>query len=268
MPTVGGNAALLSTYAGTYSAATAYKAGQVVTFSGGSYLALVASTNVSPTAGASNATWALIAAKGDTGAAGSSSGTGTVTYSSGKWYDIRTAWAPAAQMGGASMPVSTLYYTPCYLFSALPINAVGFALGGGTASSAGATMRVGLYGCNADGSVGSRVTDWGEIAITTNSTFVGFTATVSATLPAGWNYFALQSNTNLPGYIMSVTSTNNMLLPAVGSTLGPNANGSTGPAVAYKQSNSGALPASPSGLTTILNTTSTDAPFNVWYRAA
>lgn len=58
------------TYAGTYSGTNTYRASDVVTYMGGSYVALSATTGTAPTVGASSATWGLIAKQGDTGATG------------------------------------------------------------------------------------------------------------------------------------------------------------------------------------------------------
>lgn len=63
---------------GTYTAGTSYERLDIVTYQGGSWIALQNSTNVTPAAGAY---WAQIAAKGDTGTAGQSCtvAIGTVT---------------------------------------------------------------------------------------------------------------------------------------------------------------------------------------------
>jgi hypothetical protein len=76
MPAVGLNGSYASAYAGTYSAATAYQAGQLVSYFGGSYLALQASTGTAPSSGASTTVWALVAGPGPTGATGPAGGTG------------------------------------------------------------------------------------------------------------------------------------------------------------------------------------------------
>lgn len=64
MPAIGG-AGL--NYKGTYSSSLSYNVNDVVQLGGSSYIALVANTNVSPTTGASNATWGLASLAGTAG---------------------------------------------------------------------------------------------------------------------------------------------------------------------------------------------------------
>lgn len=71
MLVVGSNSSVASAYTGAYSGSASYTPGQLVSFSGGTYLALLAAgVGVAPTAGVSTSTWALLAAKGDSGTNG------------------------------------------------------------------------------------------------------------------------------------------------------------------------------------------------------
>lgn len=65
MPAIGG-AGL--NYKGAYSSSAAYNVNDSVQYTGSTYVALISNTNVSPTVGASNATWGLVALAGVSGA--------------------------------------------------------------------------------------------------------------------------------------------------------------------------------------------------------
>lgn len=110
------------TFRGTYSSSTAYAANDVVYFSGSAYVALVANTNVSPTAGASSATWNLLAL----------SGTSNTAYPTGQVI----SW-------GTDSPATDLYRTGA---STLSTDALFQALSGdiraGSATSTTGTLRL------------------------------------------------------------------------------------------------------------------------------
>lgn len=75
--TLGSGGSVASAYKGAWSSATAYVVGDIVTRTGSSYIALLASTNVDPSSGSSSATWGVLAAAGATGATGPAGSAGS-----------------------------------------------------------------------------------------------------------------------------------------------------------------------------------------------
>lgn len=74
MPNIGA-ASLRLTYRGNYAAGTAYKVNDVVNYLGSSYVAVAASTGMTPSS--SPAYWGLLAKEGDAGAAGATGAAGS-----------------------------------------------------------------------------------------------------------------------------------------------------------------------------------------------
>lgn len=102
MPAVGATTAVATAYAGAYNAATAYTAGQIVTYQGSTWLATAAATGVTP---ANGATWALLAVKGDPGLGGSGTCTTVTSAYSASAGDVVLANAASGSLS-VTLPAS------------------------------------------------------------------------------------------------------------------------------------------------------------------
>lgn len=121
------------------------------------------------------------------------------TYTSQLWYDRRTASANGAGLsplnpnvaGTAGLAQSTIMYVPQYTHRALPIDQLAILTNAGT-STAGATVRFGLYAAGSNGLPTARLYDWGTISPTLANTV--YSLAVSGTLPKGWTWWAVCLN--------------------------------------------------------------------------
>ncbi len=132
-------------------------------------------------------------------------------YIAGQWYDRRngTANPGSNSTSGTTQGVSasTICYVPMYLHRIVTIDAVGYLVGG-TAPTAGASMRVGVYTPDAStGMPATLVSDLGIYSLgSTASTALIFTLASAVALPKGWLWFALSYNSVSPGSAYGVSA--------------------------------------------------------------
>ena len=198
----------------------------------------------------------------------------TPTYTTGLWYDRRSASGlnigQGASANGASAPITPnlTAYVPLFCHKAVTIDQIG-VMNGASAATAGATVRLGLFSNSAQNLPAARLYDWAAISPTTASTF--YSAAASGTIPAGWSWlaFAINSVSSI-GSIVSLYFTQT-LYPLTGTaaaqmtpSFAQNGSGVFG----YTEIGSGTLNATVGTLTPLYPGGALNYTPNAWFRVA
>lgn len=143
------------------------------------------------------------------GSSGATAAFASPFYVSGNWYDRRattpTPENPNIGSTSNSLTLNTVYFVPYWLPKATSIN--GVALPRVATTTAGAIYRLGAY--NSDPSTGAPTTliaDWGTVTTDSGSTPMIITG-ITTTLPAGWVYLALNTQSATTGVTSSYLAT-------------------------------------------------------------